>query len=232
MSMFLDSLGGSIDNVDVATFDSDGSDLKALVVGIEPIQSGTGDPSPDNVRPISGHSSVNVIVSPTLNPLDGTITNIPLGTTVYGGTLDVLTGVLTVKFIKATINSVTLWPGITNPNGTAVYVSIEGTDHIVSSDKKPYMLSNIFKYGVVGRATAPLYQYGGADGANATQTFILPSTITTTAEANQWFVDNPTECIFMLATPQIIQLTGQQIATFVGTNHVWCDSGRIIHLEY
>lgn len=41
---------------------SDGADLplKSLNVDIEPVQSGTGDPSPDNVRPISGWSAVNV----------------------------------------------------------------------------------------------------------------------------------------------------------------------------
>ncbi len=34
--------------------------VDALTVGIEPVQSGSGDPSPDNVRPISGHSSSTV----------------------------------------------------------------------------------------------------------------------------------------------------------------------------
>lgn len=45
----------------VASF-SDGADLplKSLLVDIEPVQSGTGDPSPDNVRPISGWNAVNV----------------------------------------------------------------------------------------------------------------------------------------------------------------------------
>lgn len=41
---------------------SDGADLplKSLNVGIEPVQSGSGDPSPSNVRPISGWSAVKV----------------------------------------------------------------------------------------------------------------------------------------------------------------------------
>ena len=34
--------------------------LKSCVVGIEPVQSGSGDPSPDNVRPISGFTGANV----------------------------------------------------------------------------------------------------------------------------------------------------------------------------
>lgn len=33
----------------------------SLVVDIEPVQSGTGEPSPDNVRPITGHDSVSVV---------------------------------------------------------------------------------------------------------------------------------------------------------------------------
>ena len=233
MSMFLDSFGGSIDNVDVATFDSDGYDLKALVVGIEPIQSGTGDPSPDNVRPISGHSSVNVIVSPTLNPLDGTITNIPLGTTVYGGTLDVLTGVLTIEYVKKTISQFDgVFGAVTN--GYCVYSTFSDTTHDISLINSAFMLSSVFTYSGDGRQVAPLWSYGGNSGGLTTQQFILPSTITSLPEANAWLsgLDSPLECIFLLATPQTIQLTGQQIATFLGTNHVWCDSGKIIHLEY
>jgi hypothetical protein len=48
---------------DIATF-SDGSNLPmpSLKIGIEPIQSGSGDPSPSNVRPISGWSEANVSV--------------------------------------------------------------------------------------------------------------------------------------------------------------------------
>lgn len=34
--------------------------LKALTVNVEPVQAGSGDPSPDNVRPISGRTSATV----------------------------------------------------------------------------------------------------------------------------------------------------------------------------
>ena len=46
----------------IASF-SDGADdypIKGLTVAVEPIQSGSGDPSPSNVRPISGWSEVKV----------------------------------------------------------------------------------------------------------------------------------------------------------------------------
>lgn len=48
---------------DIATF-NDGADapMKSLKVSIEPQQSGSGDPSPTNIRPISGWSEVKVSV--------------------------------------------------------------------------------------------------------------------------------------------------------------------------
>lgn len=52
-----DSASGSI-----ASF-SDGADdipLKSCIVQVEPVQEGSGDPSPDNVRPISGFTGVEV----------------------------------------------------------------------------------------------------------------------------------------------------------------------------
>lgn len=53
-----DSVSGS-----VAHFE-DGADdipMKSLKVAIEPVQSGSGDPSPNNVRPISGRNSIKVL---------------------------------------------------------------------------------------------------------------------------------------------------------------------------
>lgn len=49
----------------VASF-ADGADgwpVRSIVVGIEPVQSGSGDPSPENVRPISGWTGANVTKS-------------------------------------------------------------------------------------------------------------------------------------------------------------------------
>ena len=47
---------GSIVEIDDAAV----AQVKGLRIGIDPVQAGTGDPSPDNVRPISGWSAVNV----------------------------------------------------------------------------------------------------------------------------------------------------------------------------
>ena len=47
----------------IASF-NDGADsmpIRKIVATIEPVQSGTGDPSPDNVRPISGWTGANIV---------------------------------------------------------------------------------------------------------------------------------------------------------------------------
>lgn len=82
----------------VVTF-ADGTDLplKSLNVGIEPVQSGTGDPSPTNVRAISGWDAVNVtrcgknlFSLDTLNVnavTDFTINPIPPGTYIFSAVI-------------------------------------------------------------------------------------------------------------------------------------------------
>lgn len=232
MSIFLDSLGGVIDNVDVANFDSDGSDLKALIVGIDPVQSGTGDPSQDNVRPITGHSSVNVIVSPTLNPLDGTITNIPLGSTYYGGQLDVLTGLLTVDREIVLLNAFS-FAGTSSPERhifRTLYRNIIPNVKLPENDNVDWdALCSSYSY-------KPYTPISGADdgkyaiATNIDRLIFVDHRCSTVEDFEQ--LNASVQLCYPLATPFTVQLTGQQIATFLGTNHVWCDSGKIIHLEY
>lgn len=78
-SVTVDVKGYQIKNIanvptDIASF-TDGTDLPMLKleVGIEAVQSGSGDPSPENVRPISGWDSVSCVTDgscvDTLTPL-------------------------------------------------------------------------------------------------------------------------------------------------------------------
>ena len=57
---------------EIVSFETDSEDIfTKLQVGLEPIQEGSGTPSPSNVRPIRGHSGVTVYDSPTQNAEDG-----------------------------------------------------------------------------------------------------------------------------------------------------------------
>lgn len=66
-------------NVDVASFVSQvTAHIKKLTVGIEPVQAGSGNPSPDNVRPITGWTGAKVTrCGKNLFPNAGDVTAIP-----------------------------------------------------------------------------------------------------------------------------------------------------------
>lgn len=63
--------------------------LVKLTTQFSPKQAGSGDPSPENVRPISGWDSVKVTVS---NESESHDYDIALPETIYGGTVDAVTG--------------------------------------------------------------------------------------------------------------------------------------------
>ena len=70
--------------------------VQDFVTVIEPKQSGSGDPSPDNVRPISGTDTLSFLHSIIKTPPSfPTIINVPLGQTVYGGEVECVGGEVT-----------------------------------------------------------------------------------------------------------------------------------------
>ena len=57
---------------EIVSFETDSENVfSKLQVELEPVQEGSGTPSPSNVRPIRGHSGVTVYDSPTQNAEDG-----------------------------------------------------------------------------------------------------------------------------------------------------------------
>lgn len=85
------------DTTVVITDGADGIPVRELTVNIFPTQDEDGEPAPDNILPITGVSEL------TLTHGNGTNIQIPyeysFGEIIYGGILDVLTGILTVNKI-------------------------------------------------------------------------------------------------------------------------------------
>ncbi len=64
----IDEYSGDIVSIDAVALD----EITELKANIVPVQSGTGDPSPTNIRPISGRTEVNVVrTGKNLNPWQG-----------------------------------------------------------------------------------------------------------------------------------------------------------------
>ncbi len=318
----------------IASF-SDGADgmpMKSLVVDIDPVQSGSGDPSPDNVRPISGWTGVTVhradgenlipnkkvlsgnriffgtdvqsgdnthsITLPvgtytlSVETADGTTTNLyvakvgvyediafayaaksltftlaettdcrlwaykseystvgvgaitqfqlELGSTatayepyngstytidwqteagtVYGGTLDVVSGVLTVDRIVERPTSVT---GSQIDTYGRCYIYTTG-QVALRKELDALAMCDMLATTTAATATFAVNQYGGA---GAIYFISLDSTYDTVAKYDAWLAENKPTIVLWLATPITYQLTPTEVKSLLGQNHVWADCG-------
>lgn len=205
---------------------------ESLTIEILPQQSGSGDPSPDNVRPISGFTGVNIYHESAYDAGASpkyTIDWTSSAGTVYGGTLDVTTGVLTVD--RAMIQLVT-----GSDNGIA-----QGKQQLAYAvpNKKPGLdnfMSNIFKIGNM----SDNYSMTGRSATSTVEFRIALSDLGLTGEESSsvrrdafisWLNENPTYVCYELATPQTIQLTPTEIEMLLGNNVIWNDVGDMV-LEY
>ena len=301
----------------VASF-SDGTDLplKSLLVNIEPVQSGTGDPSPSNIRPISGWSAVglhdtginvwdeqlnvgalnsrgnidsnltarittsyihikpntnyyisspcvggryayydagknliaydgngfltNVITSPSTDhdyhAYTGTSVTIDLGRTVYGGTLNVLTGQLVVDRVGVKIADLAV--SVAFKTGTATsfkrFVLSPTATSVVYTQKH----GAISSFGKEGTA------YYGSNRSNDNGSKSVNFAITTGGEALAIYDPDLTltdetfmakygqqTVVYPLATSQTYTLDPQTVRSLVGQNNIFSDTGNIA-LDY
>lgn len=218
--VIIDTASGSI-----ASF-SDGADnipVKDLTVGIEPVQSGSGDPSPSNIRPISGWTGANIHVSPTADAQDGTAYSITFPTsagTVYGGTLDVTTGKLTVDRAVHTYDGAFAegWAADTSrPNrfsctDTRIVSSGVYTDNI--SNYLPSSEWGTTNYTFALRANGTVYVRLNGNAAQMT-----------VDEFKAYLAANPLTVCYKLATPVVYDLAPTEVTTLLGTNNIWADCG-------
>lgn len=216
----------------VASF-SDGAEdvpMDSCVVSIEPVQSGSGDPSPSNVRPISGWSEVNVYVSPTLSAQDATVHTVSLGQTVYGGTLDVVSGVLTVdRATKIITQNDTI--GRHGSDSTRFYVAthdMERCRDYVSGGLICDRLKTKPSYGSDPNTEAFVSGYPNNETyENQNWLYFSNGVATSVEDIKTWLASNPLTVVYPIATPTTVQLTPTEVKTLLGSNSVWADSGDI-----
>lgn len=174
----------------------------------------------ENICPITGHDEVNIYHSgeDTSNPDEITIT---LGQTVYGGTINLTTGLLRLTKGKVVLNGSESWiksgtysGGYYISNWAVAYSIPQTSDHI----------QNILK--TVGTATEygqTLYCcYFDRSISIRVDNDLYP----TVEDFKTWLSNNNVECVYPLKTPIEIQLTAQEIEAFIGTNIIYADTGN------
>lgn len=144
--------------------------------------------------------------------------------TVYGGNLNVTTGVLTVTWESITLNgtevkyeygSYTRW-SITPFSDYRMYYERSSSAHI-KSDR----FISISAGGSGGSQVGCYINGGRVIGLQH-----VPGTPTTVDEIKAWLAANPTQVVFKLATPKTYQLTPTQVKTLLGANNIWADTGN------
>ena len=207
-----------------------GTTFKGLKVNIEPAQAGSGDPSQDNVRAISGWTGANIRVSPTNSQSGGQTYSIEFPSeagTVYGGVLDLTAGTLTVEWFHLSISVVSNMYNAPQASSGKMFVLSLGSYPIgIDSTRtsEVVMLSNRFKYEVAG-IDGNCY----VTGSGGSLAFVIPdASVNTVALANEWLASNPTEVVYKTASPiAVYQLTPQRIAALAGYNAVFADCGPV-----
>lgn len=161
-------------------------------------------------------------------PYNGITKTISLGSTIYGGILNVDSGVLTVTKGKHTVasgDSTSLFQTGDNANRVGIPVS----DAVAGTDAATRLLPicNIAQASSTVPFSAETQALGYCALYNKILLVCVPTTATDADAAKSWLVSNGCEFVYPLATPTTIQLTGEEITALLGENNVWANSGDV-----
>lgn len=204
------------------SFDTDYTeDLVKLDVGLTATQSGTGNPAPDNVRPISGYSNMGLTVN-------GQNVSIALGQTVYDGVLDLTSGVLKITSELKRINTATaIYTAATSGNGIRVGNFMPVISRLVNGLCNMAIISTSTTTNTAGKIAL------GIDNRNLYWFGILDILgFTTLTEMQTWLDNNDVYVLYELDSPLEVSLTPEQIATIKGLNTISTDTNGEITVTY
>lgn len=203
----------------------------SAVVTLKPKQAGSGDPSPDNVRPISGYDSVTVTQSKDEAQVKQITLTLP--ETIYGGTVDAVTGVGSNEWFNVILTGNETWaPYMNRPN--TFYVDIVGHKNLANDAENVFC--STFLFDLLDTRYTPYHfflQNPGAFPDNVRLCFTFDKPVTNVELAKQWIAaqasaGTPVQVAYKLATPEPFQATGNQpMPAVAGLNTVYTDGDNL-----
>jgi hypothetical protein len=183
-----------------------------------------------NLCPISGRTGLSVYVSPTQDQQDATTYAVDWTTeagTVYHGTVDPVTGQLTVDWATETLSEVSQ---LRTLNQSAQYGAFA---IFVVSNPAFYNVTDVCCIGSSckgvpydDRTSVPTTARCYVDGANLVN-LRAPKDVVISDLSDMFNYFNGTQIVYKLATPLTYQLTPTQVEALVGPNNVWSDGGNV-----
>ena len=202
-----------------------------VVVSWEPTQEGTGDPSPENVRPISGRRAVTVKRSE--ENLQGETLNLTLPETIYGGEVDAVSGDGQGKWVVAVFDGSEAWMvsgKLLADKSDWYYVSPKIPGAVNESPQKGNNICSHYPYAdvanrntvngcaIVWRAIRVRWGDTIPDNADSWKAYL----------AAQYAAGTPVQVAYKLATPVPFSATGAQpIHALPGVNTILTDADTV-----
>ena len=194
--------------------------LEKLEIEFLPKQAGTGDPSPDNVRPISGWDSVKVTIS---NEDESHDYDVILPETIYGGTVDAVTGVGNNEWFNVELTGNERWSQYSNRPNT-FYTDIEGHKNLANNAINVFC--STFLYDLLDGRYTPYHFFSQNPGSlpnNVRLCFTFEETVTSTELAKQWIAaqasaGTPVQVVYKLVTPEPFKVSQISIPSLESEN--------------
>lgn len=191
-------------------------DLQSKIVAV---QSGSGDPAPDNIRPITGHTGLTLTVN-------GSTIHVSWNTeagTVYGGVLNVTTGTLTVTHEGVVLDGSENWNDISGSRG--YYLAGDWSAYVRTSD---ILCTCLVGSGASSSSSMAI----NSIMLNSNKTNLLCRLDTTndfpTVDDWKYFLSqNNMVVLFPLVTPLTYTITPEEVTLLAGSNTLSSNTGDI-----
>ena len=187
----------------------------------EPRQEGEGDPSPENIRPITGLDEVTVTLSG--NAGTRTAATLALPETIYGGTVDAVTGVGSAQYIYRELT-------ISSMDNSEDYPGWKNVPWINDVKHNPAPDGTFASLGIYGVTNIADVSQGNFWGSNGAQIYSTPDKWggKTQSQIKEAYPDLVVQFCLQLVTPTTFQATGAQaIPALPGTNTIYTDADSV-----
>lgn len=152
--------------------------------------------------------------------------SITLPQTVYGGTLDVVSGKLTIDKAQVELNgSSNLGMDTAGKFYLALSDMKKSIEYSIISDR----LKSVLTWSYVSLGQNAISGYPDTNNAYPNQNWLYFSAnnINNVDDMKTWLTSNPIKAVYPLATPTEIDLTPTEVKSLLGDNNVWSDSGTV-----
>ena len=158
------------------------------------------------------------------HPYSGQSITIAFGQTVYGGTLDVTNGVLTVDRAIWVVDSNSVSAG-----GYGMPFAVPLPQNVKMTNNT-YVLSGTICNQLREVTQSSTWGINGTFSritGNAGTYFKINNDVTTIESLNEYLALHPMQFCYELATPITVTLTPNELSTLLGANNIWSDAGEV-----